>query len=183
MSKIGRAPVTIPTGVSISIDNSLVTVTGPKGVLKHTIPQGISVAQEADSLIVTRASDELTHRALHGVTRAILANHIVGTTVGFTKNLELVGTGYRARMQGSTLVLSLGYSHEIEYVAPAGISLAVENTNLIKIAGIDRQQVGQVAAVIREFRKPEPYKGKGVRYQGEIVRKKAGKAAKAAGSA
>lgn len=183
MSKIGRAPITIPAGVTVTQNGSLLTVTGPKGVLTHTIPAGITATIDGSSLVITRASEEKTHRALHGVTRAILANHITGTTVGFTKNLELVGTGYRARMQGSTLILSLGFSHEIEFSAPAGIAIAVENTNLIKISGIDRQQVGEVAAKIREFRKPEPYKGKGVRYQGEIVRKKAGKAAKAAGSA
>lgn len=183
MSKIGRAPITIPAGVTISQDGNLLTVTGPKGVLTHTIPAGITATLDGNTLVITRASEEKTHRALHGVTRAIIANHVTGTTVGFTKNLELVGTGYRARMQGSTLVLSLGFSHEIEFNAPVGITIAVENTNLIKISGIDRQQVGEVAAKIREFRKPEPYKGKGVRYQGEIVRKKAGKAAKAAGSA
>ncbi len=183
MSKIGRAPITIPAGVTITQNGTLLTVTGPKGVLTHTIPAGITATVDGTNLIITRASEEKTHRALHGVTRAIIANHVTGTTVGFTKNLELVGTGYRARMQGSTLVLSLGFSHEIEFSAPAGITIAVENTNLIKVSGIDRQQVGEVAAKIREFRKPEPYKGKGVRYQGEIVRKKAGKAAKAAGSA
>ncbi|GAB4026060.1 MAG: 50S ribosomal protein L6 [Candidatus Microgenomates bacterium] len=183
MSKIGRTPITIPAGVTITQDGNLLTVTGPKGVLTHTIPFGITVTQDGTTLVITRASDEKVHRALHGVTRAIIANHVTGTTVGFTKTLELVGTGYRARMQGSTLVLSLGFSHEIEFSAPVGITIAVENTNLIKISGIDRQQVGEVAAKIREFRKPEPYKGKGVRYQGEIVRKKAGKAAKAAGSA
>lgn len=183
MSKIGRAPITIPAGVTITQNGTLLTVTGPKGVLTHTIPAGITATVDGTNLVITRASEEKTHRALHGVTRAIIANHVTGTTVGFTKNLELVGTGYRARMQGSTLVLSLGFSHEIEFSAPAGITIAVENTNLIKVSGIDRQQVGEVAAKIREFRKPEPYKGKGVRYQGEIVRKKAGKAAKAAGSA
>lgn len=183
MSKIGRAPITIPAGVTITQNGTLLTVTGPKGVLTHTIPAGITATVDGTNLIITRASEEKTHRALHGVTRAIIANHVTGTTVGFTKNLELVGTGYRARMQGSTLVLSLGFTHEIEFSAPAGITIAVENTNLIKVSGIDRQQVGEVAAKIREFRKPEPYKGKGVRYQGEIVRKKAGKAAKAAGSA
>lgn len=183
MSKIGRSPITIPTGVTITQDGNLLTVTGPKGTLTHTIPTGITATLDGASLVITRASEEKTHRALHGVTRAVIANHVTGATVGFTKILELVGTGYRARMQGSTLILSLGFSHEIEFNAPTGITIAVENTNLIKVSGIDRQQVGEVAAKIREFRKPEPYKGKGVRYQGEIVRKKAGKAAKAAGSA
>lgn len=183
MSKIGRAPITIPAGVTITRDGAQVTVTGPKGVLTHTVPAGIKAELEGSTLVITRATEEKNHRALHGVTRAVIANHVTGVTVGFTKILELVGTGYRARMQGSTLVLSLGFSHEVEFNAPNGITIAVENTNLIKISGIDRQQVGEVAAKIREFRKPEPYKGKGVRYQGEVVRKKAGKAAKAAGSA
>lgn len=183
MSKIGRAPITLPANVTIVQDGSILTVTGPKGTLTHALPAGITLTQADGVLTLTRASDEKNHRALHGVTRAIIANHVTGVTTGFTKTLELVGTGYRARMQGSTLVLSLGFSHEIEFVAPPGIALAVENTNLIHVSGINRQQVGEIAAKIREFRKPEPYKGKGVRYQGEIVRKKAGKAAKAAGSA
>ncbi len=183
MSKIGRAPIIIPAGVTITRDGAQVTITGPKGVLTHTVPAGIKAELEGSTLVITRATEEKNHRALHGVTRAVIANHVTGVTVGFTKILELVGTGYRARMQGSTLVLSLGFSHEIEFNAPNGITVAVENTNIIKIGGIDRQQVGEVAAKIREFRKPEPYKGKGVRYQGEVVRKKAGKAAKAAGSA
>ncbi len=183
MSKIGRAPIIIPAGVTITRDGAQLTITGPKGVLTHTVPAGIKAELEGSTLVITRATEEKNHRALHGVTRAVIANHVTGVTVGFTKILELVGTGYRARMQGSTLVLSLGFSHEIEFNAPTGITVAVENTNIIKIGGIDRQQVGEVAAKIREFRKPEPYKGKGVRYQGEVVRKKAGKAAKAAGSA
>lgn len=180
MSKIGRAPITIPETVKIEINGSEVKINGPKGSLTHLIPSGISVKLEDNQLIVTRASEEKTHRALHGVTRACLANCVTGVTTGFTKTLELVGTGYRAKMQGSNLVLSLGFSHEINVPPKEGINIAVEGTNIIKVSGIDRQQVGQIAAQIREFRKPEPYKGKGVRYQGEIVRKKAGKAAKAA---
>ena len=183
MSKIGRAPITIPAGVTVTLDGAVATVVGPKGTLSFTIPSGIKATLDGSLLTITRATEEKTHRALHGVTRASLANLVTGVTTGFTKTLELVGTGYRARMQGTTLVLSLGFSHEIEFPATNGITLAVENTNIIKVSGIDRQQVGEVAAKIREFRKPEPYKGKGVRYQGEIVRKKAGKAAKAAGSA
>lgn len=183
MSKVGRAILTLPTGVTLLQEGSITTITGPKGSLTHHIPSGISLSVEGNQVSVVRANDEKQTRALHGTTRAILQNLITGTTEGFTKTLELVGTGYRARMQGSTLVLSLGFSHEIEFPAVAGITIAVENTNIIKVSGIDRQQVGQIAAKIREFRKPEPYKGKGVRYQGEVVRKKAGKAAKAAGSA
>lgn len=183
MSKVGRSPITIPAGVTVKLDNSVATVTGSKGTLSHNIPRGIKLEIKDNTLTVTRNSDDKPIRALHGVTRACLANLVTGVTVGFTKNLELVGTGYRARMQGKTLVLSLGFSHEIEYVPPEGITINVENTNLITISGIDKQVVGEVAATIRSYRKPEPYKGKGVRYQGEVVRKKAGKAAKAAGSA
>lgn len=183
MSKIGRAPITLPSGVTLTQTAGVITLTGPKGTLSFTLPAGITATLEGDIITVTRATESKTHRALHGVSRAILANHLVGVTTGFTKVLELVGTGYRARLQGTTLVLSLGFSHEITFTPPTGITLEVENTNLIKVSGIDRQQVGEIAAKIREFRKPEPYKGKGVRYQGEVVRKKAGKAAKAAGSA
>lgn len=183
MSKIGRAPLLIPSGVTLTQAAGVVTVTGPKGTLSYTLPTGITATLEGSTLTVLRASESKTHRALHGVSRAVLANLVTGVTEGFTKTLELVGTGYRARLQGTTLVLSLGFSHEIEFPTPAGLTLAVENTNIIKVSGIDRQQVGETAAKIRELRKPEPYKGKGIRYQGEIVRKKAGKAAKAAGSA
>lgn len=183
MSKIGRAPITLPAGVTVALDGKLVTVVGAKGTLTYTLPKSISATLVESVLTLTRGSESKTDRALHGVARAHLANLVAGVSSGFTKTLELVGTGYRARMQGNTLVLSLGFSHEIEYAAPEGISLAVENTTTIKVAGIDRQKVGEVAAKIRSFRKPEPYKGKGVRYTGEIVRKKAGKAAKATGSA
>ncbi|TXH03259.1 MAG: 50S ribosomal protein L6 [Candidatus Moraniibacteriota bacterium] len=183
MSKIGRAPITIPASVKVMLDGNVVNVEGPKGKLSFSVPSGIKVEQADNILTITRQTDEKNHRALHGVTRATIANMVKGVESGFTKILELVGTGYRARMQGTTLILSLGYSHEIEYVPVSGITIAVENTNIIKVSGIDLQLVGEVAAKIRQFRKPEPYKGKGVRYQGEIVRKKAGKAAKAAGSA
>jgi large subunit ribosomal protein L6 len=183
MSKIGRAPITIPNGVTVTLDQRAVSVVGPKGTLAFTVPSGIKATITDDVLTITRETDEKNHRALHGVTRAQLANLVTGVTAGFTKTLELVGTGYRARMQGSTLILSLGFSHEIEFVAPTGITIAVENTNIIKVSGIDRKLVGEAAAKIRDYRKPEPYKGKGVRYQGEVIRKKAGKAAKAAGAA
>jgi large subunit ribosomal protein L6 len=180
MSKIGRLPITIPSGVTVTVSDSVVTVKGPKGESTHTMPAGIKAELTGEQLVVSRGSEDKTARALHGLTRALLSNMVTGVSVGFTKNLELVGTGYRARLAGKTLVLSLGYSHEIEYVPPQGIEIKVENTNLITVSGFDRQVVGQVSAVIRSYRKPEPYKGKGIRYAGEVVRRKAGKAAKAA---
>ncbi len=180
MSKIGKLPITIPSGVSVTITPDLVTVKGPKGELKQAVNHMIKVVQDGETLQVTRASEDKPVRALHGMTRSILANMIKGVTEGFSKNLELVGTGYRARLAGKNLILSLGFSHEIEYAPPEGIELKVENTNLITVSGFDLQAVGQAAAVIRSYRKPEPYKGKGIRYAGEVVRRKAGKATKAA---
>jgi large subunit ribosomal protein L6 len=183
MSKIGRLPITIPSGVTLSQADKVVTVSGTKGNLTFAIPRGIKVEVVDTTATVTRNSDLPNVRALHGLVRAQLANMVTGVTTGFSKVLELVGTGYRARLAGTKLILSLGFSHEIEYSAPAGISIAVEGTNLITVTGIDRQLVGEVAAKIRSYRKPEPYKGKGIRYQGEHVRRKAGKAAKAGASA
>lgn len=180
MSKIGRLPITIPENITLTITGSVVSVKGPKGELTQIIPAKIKVKQEGTQLTVERDSDDKSIRALHGLTRALLANMVVGVTAGFTKTLELVGTGYRARLDGTNLILSLGFSHEIKYVPPTGIILKVENTNLITVTGFDRQAVGQAAAVIRSYRKPEPYKGKGIRYTGEVVRRKAGKAAKTA---
>lgn len=180
MSKIGRLPITIPTSVTLTINGSVVTVKGAKGELSYTVKPKIKLELTGDQLVVTRTSEDKPVRALHGLTRALIANMVKGVSDGFTKKLELVGTGYRAKLAGSKLVLSLGYSHEIEFVAPAGIEIKVEGTNVIIISGYDIQAVGQVAAVIRSYRKPEPYKGKGIRYAGEVVRRKAGKAAKAA---
>lgn len=180
MSKIGRLPITIPASVTLTVADQVVTVKGPKGELSYTLKPKIKVEHVGDQLTISRTSEDKSVRALHGLTRALLANMVQGVTEGFTKNLELVGTGYRARLAGNNLILSLGYSHEIEYVPPQGITLKVENTNLITVTGYDIQSVGQVAAVIRSYRKPEPYKGKGIRYAGEVVRRKAGKAAKAA---
>jgi large subunit ribosomal protein L6 len=180
MSKIGRLPIVVPTGVTVTIEGSLITVKGGKGTLSYTLKPGIKAELTADQLIITRMSEDKETRALHGLTRALLANMVKGVSVGFSKNLELVGTGYRARMAGTKLILSLGYSHEIEYVPPAGIDIKVEGTGIIIVTGYDNQAVGQAAAVIRSYRKPEPYKGKGIRYAGEVVRRKAGKAAKAA---
>jgi large subunit ribosomal protein L6 len=180
MSKIGRLPITVPTTVTLTVNGHDVTVKGPKGELSYTLKPKIKVEVTGDQLVVTRTSEDKPVRALHGLTRALLSNMIVGVTDGFTKVLELVGTGYRARLAGTKLVLSLGFSHEVEFEAPQGIAIKVEGTNLITISGFDRQQVGEVAAKIRAFRKPEPYKGKGIRYQNEVVRRKAGKAAKGA---
>lgn len=180
MSKIGRLPITIPTTVTLTLAGKVVTVKGPKGELTYTIQPKVSAELTGDQLVITRTSEDKSVRALHGLTRALIANMVTGVTDGFTKTLELVGTGYRARMNGNNIILSLGFSHEIEYIAPAGITLKVDNTNFITITGFDRQAVGQAAAVIRAYKKPEPYKGKGIRYTGEIVRRKAGKAAKAA---
>jgi large subunit ribosomal protein L6 len=180
MSKIGRLPITIPSTVTLTIAGDLITVKGPKGELSYTLKPKIKAELTGDQLVITRSSEDKPVRALHGLTRALLSNMVTGVTTGFTKNLELVGTGYRARLAGTKLVLSLGYSHEIEFVPPKGIEIKVEGTNVIIISGFDIQAVGQVAAVIRNYRKPEPYKGKGIRYAGEVVRRKAGKAAKAA---
>lgn len=180
MSKIGKLPIKIPSEVTVTIAGNLITIKGAKGELSYTLAQKIKAELIGDELKLTRASDDKPMRALHGLARALLANMVLGVTTGFTKKLELVGTGYRARLEGATLILSLGFSHEIKYVAPPGITLQVENTNLITVSGYDAQVVGQAAAVIRAYRRPEPYKGKGIRYAGEIVRRKAGKAAKAA---
>src|SRR3989339_2177348 len=172
MSKIGRLPITIPAGVTLSIVGSLVKVTGPKGELSYQVTPKIITKLEGNQVTVTRTSEDKPTRALHGLTRSLIANMVVGVSTGFTKTLELQGTGYRARLAGNNLVLSLGFSHEIEYTPPTGVILHVENTTTIIISGFDRQQVGQAAAKIRSFKKPEPYKGKGIRYQGEIVRRK-----------
>lgn len=180
MSKIGRLPITIPESATVTVQGKVVSVKGPKGELSYTIPGKIKVEQTEGQLIITRGSEDKPVRALHGLTRALIANMVTGVTDGFSKTLELVGTGYRARLAGTKLVLSLGFSHEIEFEAPSGIAIKVEGTNLITISGFDRQLVGEVAAKIRSFRKPEPYKGKGIRYQNEVVRRKAGKAAKGA---
>lgn len=183
MSKIGRLPITLPPSVTLSITGKVVDVKGPQGELTHTIPPHISVTLKEDICLVARDSDDKSVRALHGLTRALLANMVTGVSTGFSKSLELLGTGYRVRLEGNKLVLSLGFSHEINFIPPANITLRVENTNTIIISGADRQAVGQVAAKIRAYKPPEPYKGKGIRYSGETVRRKAGKAAKAATAA
>jgi large subunit ribosomal protein L6 len=180
MSKIGRLPITIPASVTITMVGNVVTVKGVKGELSYEMRPKIKAELTGDQLVISRTSEDKPVRALHGLTRALIANNIKGVSEGFSKNLELVGTGYRARMSGTKLILSLGYSHEIEFVPPSGIEIKVEGTGVIIVSGHDIQAVGQSAAVIRSYRKPEPYKGKGIRYAGEVVRRKAGKAAKAA---
>lgn len=180
MSKIGRLPITIPSTVTLTQEGNIVTIKGALGQLSYALKPKIKATLAGDKLTITTDSEEKSVRALHGLTRALIANMVSGVERGFAKKLELIGTGYRARLAGSKLILSLGFSHEIEYTPPSGITLNVENTNLITVSGFDAQVVGQVSAIIRSYRPPEPYKGKGIRYAGEVVRRKAGKAAKAA---
>jgi large subunit ribosomal protein L6 len=177
VSRIGKQPITLPASVKVAIDGRSVSVSGPRGTLTREVVAGVSLTLEDGKLIVTRPSDEQRDRAMHGLTRALLANMVTGVAEGFRKTLELVGVGYRAQMQGSKLVLSLGFSHPVEVDPPPGISFSVEGPRL-NIDGIDKEQVGQVAADIRKLRPPEPYLGKGIRYQGEFVRRKAGKSGK-----
>ena len=181
MSRVGRLPISLPQGVQVQIEGQHVSVKGPKGQLEREFCQGISVTQSEGVLTVARASDDRSARALHGLTRALLANMVAGVSTGFRKSLEIVGVGYRGEVQGSDLVLQLGFSHPVRFAAPAGIKLAVEQGNrIVHVDGIDKEMVGEVAAKIRAIRRPEPYKGTGIRYQGEYVRRKAGKAGKAA---
>jgi large subunit ribosomal protein L6 len=178
MSRIGRQPIPVPGGVEVQIDGRAVTVKGPKGELSHTVAEPIDVKLEDGTIMVARPNDENTVRALHGLTRALLSNMVVGVTQGYTKTLEIVGVGYRVQAKGSNLEFSLGYSHPIVVEAPDGITFRVERPTVFSIEGIDKQKVGEVAANIRKLRKPDPYKGKGVRYQGEQIRRKVGKAGK-----
>jgi large subunit ribosomal protein L6 len=178
MSRIGRLPIDIPGGVTVAIDGQNVSVKGPKGELSLVVAAPIAVAIEENQVLVTRPNDERNSRSLHGLTRTLISNQIVGVTQGYTKGLEVVGTGYRVAAKGESLEFALGYSHSITVDPPKGISFQVEGNNKVTVVGIDKQAVGEVAANIRKLRKPEPYKGKGVRYAGEIVRRKAGKAGK-----
>jgi large subunit ribosomal protein L6 len=178
MSRIGRLPIAIPTGVDVTVTGSAVTVKGPKGELALTVASPIEVKIEDGQLLVTRPDDERESRSLHGLTRTLIANQIIGVTNGYSKGLEIVGTGYRVQAKGGSLEFALGFSHSITVDPPAGISFAVEGNNKLTVHGIDKQAVGEVAANIRKLRKPEPYKGKGVRYAGEVVRRKAGKSGK-----
>jgi len=178
MSRIGRLPIEIPAGVDVTVDGSDVRVKGPKGELSLTVAQPIEVRIEDGSVLVTRPDDERASRSLHGLTRTLIANNILGVTQGYSKGLEIVGTGYRVAAKGAGVEFALGYSHPITVEPPAGITFAVEGNNRLTVSGIDKQAVGEVAANIRKLRKPEPYKGKGVRYAGEVVRRKSGKAGK-----
>jgi large subunit ribosomal protein L6 len=179
MSRIGRSPIPVPGGVEVSVSGRRVTVRGPQGVLERDIPPSITVRQEDGTLLVERPDDQRQNRALHGLTRALVNNMVVGVTDGFTKDLEIVGVGYRATAQGPERIdLALGFSHSVPVQAPPGVTFDVPVPNRIRVKGIDKELVGQVAADIRRIRPPEPYKGKGVRYAGEYVPRKAGKAAK-----
>ncbi|MDL2235665.1 50S ribosomal protein L6 [Christensenellaceae bacterium OttesenSCG-928-L17] len=179
MSRIGKLPVTVLSGVTITVgENNTVTVKGPKGQLSEKIADEMIIEQEDGVLTVKRPSDNKRHRAMHGLSRTLINNMVVGVTDGFSKTLEIVGVGYRAAMQGNKLTLNVGYSHPVEFVEPDGIKFEVPAPNRIVISGISKQLVGQVAADIRKVRKPEPYKGKGIRYQNEVVRRKEGKTGK-----
>ena len=179
MSRIGKAPINVPGGVDVAIDGASVTVKGPKGTLSRELPGAITVRREDSQLLVERPNDERQSRSLHGLSRALVSNMVVGVTQGFAKELEIVGVGYRAEAQGpSALKLALGFSHPVVVDAPAGVTFEVANPTNVAVIGIDKELVGQVAANIRSIRKPEPYKGKGVRYRGERVLRKAGKAGK-----
>jgi large subunit ribosomal protein L6 len=178
MSRIGRLPIEIPTGVDVTIDGSDVAVKGPRGAMTHTVPEPLTVAVEDGKVIVSRPDDERRSKSLHGLTRTLIANQIIGVTQGYTKGLEVVGTGYRVQARGANVEFALGFSHPVIVEPPAGITFTVEGNNRLTVSGIDKQAVGETAANIRKIRKPEPYKGKGVRYAGEVVRRKAGKAGK-----
>jgi len=175
MSRVGRKPVPIPTGVQVQVEGQRVTVRGPKGELSWEVDPAIEVRVEDGRVVVRRSGDQPRLRALHGLTRAIINNMVIGVSQGFEKRLELVGVGYRAQMQGRKLVLSVGYSHPVEIEPPPDVEIQVEGTTQIVVRGIDKQKVGQVAADIRAVRPPEPYKGKGILYAGEVIRRKAGK--------
>jgi large subunit ribosomal protein L6 len=179
MSRIGRLPIAVPSGVDVLVDDQLVTVKGPKGTLTHTIANPITIGRDDDgTLRVARPNDERQSRALHGLTRSLVANMVIGVTEGYEKAMEIQGVGYRVAAKGSDLEFSLGYSHPVPVKAPEGITFVVENPTHFIVRGIDKQQVGEVAANIRKLRKPDPYKGKGVRYAGEVVRRKVGKTGK-----
>ena len=178
MSRIGRKPITVPAGVEVTIDGSTVTAKGPKGTLTGTFNSNMTIAKDGDVITVTRPNDDKENRSLHGLTRTLIANMVEGVCNGYTKSLEIVGIGYRAALQGSVLDLNVGFSHKVQFTAPEGITIAVPSPNQIVISGPDKQKVGQFAAEVRGVRPPEPYKGKGIRYADEVVRRKEGKAGK-----
>lgn len=177
MSRIGKQPINLPSGVVVQIDKNVVTVNGPKGSLTQKILPGIKLSQSANQLAIERANDEAVSRARHGLTRALLANMVTGVSEGYVRKLEIHGVGYRVQAQADSLKFNLGYSHDVVYKVPAGISVRAEQ-NIITVSGVDKQQVGQVAAEIRALRKPEPYKGKGIRYEHERILRKSGKSTK-----
>jgi large subunit ribosomal protein L6 len=181
MSRIGRLPIQVPAGVDVAIEGRHVTVTGPKGTLSRDLHPEMGVARDGDTVVVTRPSETKTHKQLHGLTRTLVNNMVVGVTSGYRKGLEITGVGYRAVLVGKKLQLSLGYSHPVEIDPPSGITFELENPTKLAVVGIDKELVGEIASRVRASRKPEPYKGKGVRYAGEQVRRKAGKAGKIGG--
>ena len=176
MSRVGRKPIVLPSGVKVSISDTRLEVEGPKGKLHTPVPPGISFSMEDGELVCKRESDARQQRAFHGLARALAGNAVKGVSEGFSRELDIVGVGYRAQVEGKKVVLALGFSHPVEYPIPEGINLSVDKNNRVTVSGIDRQQVGQVAAEIRKLRKPDPYKQKGIRYVGEVLKKKAGKA-------
>jgi large subunit ribosomal protein L6 len=182
MSRIGKAPIPVPSGVKVQVDEgNNVTVTGPKGTLTRTFHEDIKIALEDGKLVVSRPSDSKQHKSLHGLTRTLVANMVTGVTQGFKKDLEINGVGYRVAKVGENLVFQVGYSHPVQFNPPQGIQFAVDGTTKLSVSGIDKYMVGQVAAQIRGIRKPEPYKGKGIKYTTEVIRRKAGKAGKVGG--
>jgi large subunit ribosomal protein L6 len=181
MSRIGRLPISVPSNVDVTIDGRNVTVKGPKGSLSRVLHPDMTLSREDGTLVVTRPTEQKTHKQLHGLTRTLVNNMVVGVTDGYRKGLEITGVGYRAALNGRKLTMNLGYSHQIEIDPPDGISFEVENPTRLAVIGIDKELVGQIAAKVRSTRKPEPYKGKGVRYAGEYIRRKAGKAGKIGG--
>ena len=178
MSRIGKNPIEIPAGVTVSIDGQTISVKGPKGELSHTVTAPITVAQEDATIVVSRPNDERKNRALHGLNRSLVANLVEGVTKGYTNKMEIFGVGYRVQAKGKDLEFALGYSHPVPIEAPEGITFAVESPTKFSVSGIDKQKVGQISANIRRLRRPDPYKGKGIRYEGEQIRRKVGKTGK-----
>jgi large subunit ribosomal protein L6 len=178
VSRVGRKPVDIPAGVEIKLDGHTMTVTGPRGTLQRRLHTAMDIAIEGNTVTVTRPTDNREHRSLHGLTRTLVSNMVTGVTSGFQRNLEIIGVGYRAAKQGRKLVLTVGFSHPVEIEPPDGVEIELPNPNAVVVSGADKEKVGQIAANIRAVRPPEPYKGKGIRYQGEVVRRKAGKVGK-----
>jgi large subunit ribosomal protein L6 len=176
MSRIGKLPIPVPNGVTVTMDGPLVKVKGPRGELSHTLPGGITVERADDTLHIKRASDETNHKSLHGLSRSLIANMVEGVTKGYSKQLEITGVGFKAEVKPFGLQLALGFSHQIQYKAPPGIKLTAPQPTQVLVEGSDKALVGQVAAELRGLRPPEPYKGKGIRYAGEVIRRKAGKA-------